>query len=116
MNSDEIRAKKWTNTRDVLIELTAQFSQLNERLLISRLTGETKQTKKRSAPREGASMARTGNGKLFHVSCWMIDAKEENIPNFIPNDDQPEIKDLELGDKAIGRLGRNNDVVITRKR
>jgi hypothetical protein len=46
----------------------------------------------------------------------MIDAKEENIPNFIPNDDQPELKDLEVGEVAIGRLGRNNDVVVTRKR
>ena len=115
MNSDEIRAKKWERPRDVFVEIAAQIAQLNERLMVSRLTGETKK-RKRSAPREGASLARTGNGKLFHVSCWMIDAKEENIQNFIPNDDQPELKDLEVGEEAIGRLGRNNGVVITRKR
>ena len=116
MTSDEIRAKKWERPRDVFVEIAAQLAQLNERLLISRLTGETKQQNRRSAPREGASLARTGNGKLFHVSCWMIDAKEENVRNFIPDDDQPELKDLEVGDKAVGRLGRNTGVVVTRKR
>lgn len=118
MTSDEIRAKKWERPRDVFVEIAAQIAQLNERLMLSRLVGETKQQRKQQHnPRQQASLARNNGANLFHVSSWGIsNVTADMLQSFYPDDDQPGIEELEKGQQTTGKLGTKTGVVVTRKR
>jgi hypothetical protein len=115
VTSDEIKAKEWPSDRDILIEIATQLALLNERWMVSRLTGEIKQRKKRG-PRECVSLARPDGANLYRVSSWGIDARADMLRNFDPDPEQPGIEELEVGESTIGKLGTKSEVMVTRKR
>lgn len=98
-----------------LCEIAYQLAVLNER---KHKQDEDKRSSRQIAGhRENRSVVRkTSTAMYFRPSSWNIEVPLDDLRQFMPNPDQPELQDLEINQVSIGTLGTKSDVEVKRVR
>ena len=63
-----------------------------------------------------ASVRKSSTTMYFRPDSWKIDVPLDDLRQFNPNPDQPELIDLEVGQVSIGTLGTKDNVEVKRVR
>jgi hypothetical protein len=96
-------------------EIALQLAVMNER---KRKQDDDKVSSRQTAGRKErtASVRKSSFTMYFRPNSWNVEVPLDDLKQFSPNPDQPELQDLEIGAISIGTLGTKTDVEVKRTR
>lgn len=115
-NTPEKALVYWTRAQThFLAEIAYQLAVTNER---NHKQAEAKQDSRKTAGHreKRSTMRKTSTTMYFRPSTWNIECPLDDLRQFMPNADQPELQDMDVGQVSIGHLGTKDDVEVRRIR